>query len=104
MPNQNYLATIRETEERAEAMVAAAHADSRHSLDEARAEAARRIVAARAEADALKLHMLQEAAARSEAQSRDVIAVAEAEAGRIRAAAMPAMNEAVRIVAERIVK
>lgn len=103
MPKQDYLSVIRETEEKAEAMVAMAHAESRLALDEAHAEAARRIEAARTEAEALQQQMLQDTARRSEAQSLEQIAKAATEVQQIRTSAEPAMAEAVRVVAGRIV-
>lgn len=104
MPSQDYLSVIRETEEKAEAMIAAAQGASRLALEDARAEAARRLEAARAEAEALQQQTLREAVARSDEASQARIAEAGQEALRIRADAEPAMAEAVRAVAERIVK
>lgn len=104
MIEQDFLTVIRETEERAEALIASAHADARQRVDDARAEAERRIVAAREEAENNNRQILEAARGIAGSKDQEGIAATAGHAGEIREAAAPSIENAVRIVAERIVK
>ena len=104
MSDQDFLARIRETEERSEAMIAQAQADARKRVEDARAAAERRLAEARAKADRLYRLTLEEAGNRADGKDRDETAAAAGQAGLLRVSAAPAVDHAVRIVAERIVK
>ncbi len=104
MPDQDYLSLIRQTEEKAAAMIADAQAKARETLEAARTEATRRLNDAREDAEKIIDQTLREASEASEIHTEEQTVIAEAQAGQLLIDAQPAFPEAVRAVAERIVK
>ena len=104
MIEQDFLSVIRETEDRAEAMVADAQTEARQRIDETRLEADRRVASARDEAEAMTWQILEHARSQASGKDQEGIAATREQAGEIRAAVAPSMEQAIRIVAERIVK
>ena len=104
MIEQDFLTLIRETEDRAEAMVADAQAEARQQVDDARLEADRRIALAREDADNLIRQTLDEARQLAEEKGRQEADAVTGQAEAMRKSAEPAIEDAIRIIMERIVK
>ena len=104
MIDQDFLSTIRETEEKAEAMASEAQAKARQLVEDTRAEADRRIAAARGKAEEIVHQTIENASSLAAEKDKQVTAATAIQTKIIRDAAVPAMDKAIQIVAERIVK
>jgi vacuolar-type H+-ATPase subunit H len=102
--DQDFLAVIHETEDKTEAMVADAQTKARQLVDDARLESDRRIAEARKNAEKIIRQTLEEARRVAGDKDRQMTAATEAQTQIIRDAAKPAMEQAVKMIAERIVK
>ncbi|MGI6298824.1 MAG: hypothetical protein ACOX1T_06500 [Saccharofermentanales bacterium] len=104
MSDQDYLSLIRETEAKAAAMISEAQAQAREMLEAARIEAGRLLAEAREKADELVSESLRNATEQAEIHTDEQAVAAAVQSEQLRIEAQQSFPEAVRAVAERIVK